>query len=100
MADSVQIQCISKSDRQNPHERIEGVGGVHLDKRWYLPLDQAIAGIKDGNWPFWTAGGGTSVWVEIAHHNGNPYLKTKNDGVQPDNLLALPQCPLSSRRAI
>ncbi|MFI5246011.1 MAG: DUF3892 domain-containing protein [Gemmatimonadales bacterium] len=36
---------------------------------------------------------GKSVWVIIATHNGNEYLKTEADGVHPNNLLALPECP-------
>lgn len=28
MAQGVQITCIIKTDRQNPHERIQSVGGV------------------------------------------------------------------------
>ncbi|WP_157785358.1 DUF3892 domain-containing protein, partial [Bradyrhizobium yuanmingense] len=25
--------------------------------------------------------------------NGHKYIKTKADGIQPDNLLSLPECP-------
>ena len=32
------------------------------------------------------------VNVAVSHY-GNKYLKTENDGEQPDNLLALPECP-------
>ena len=94
MAEDVQIKCIKKTKRTDPHERIHGVGGVNPDGgRWYLPLDQAIAGIEAGKWRFWTSGGGKSVWVIIATHKGQKYLKTEPDGVQPDNLLSLPECP-------
>ena len=94
MAFDVQIQCIRKRDRENPHERIQAVGGVNADgTRWRLSEDDAILGIKQGKWRFWTTGGGRSVWVEIATHNGREYLKTAADGVRPDNLLSLPECP-------
>jgi Protein of unknown function (DUF3892) len=94
MTTDVQIQCIRKHDRLNPHERIKGVGGVNADgSPWYLLIDVAIKGALDKTYHFWTAGGGTSVWVEVAYHNENPYLKTVADGIQPDNLLALPECP-------
>jgi len=94
MASSVEIRCVSKRDRQNPHERISHVGGVNDDgTRWKLTLDDAIAGIDAGKWAFWTKGGGKTADVIIATHNGHKYLKTTNDGVHPDNLLALPDCP-------
>lgn len=32
------------------------------------------------------------VWVEVATRNGRQYLKTEADGVEPNNLLALPRC--------
>lgn len=95
MAENVQIQCINKSDRQSAHERIKNVGGVNPGgERWGLTLDQAIAGIKADKWRFWTVAGGKSVWVMIARSAaGNEYLKTENDGEQPNNLLSLPECP-------
>lgn len=35
-----------------------------------------------------------SVWVIVATSQyGNKYLKTDNDGEQPNNLLILPECP-------
>ena len=90
----VQIQCIRKSDRFNPHERIQAVGGINADgTRWLLSEDEAIQGIEAGKWKFWTTGGGTSVWVVVAVHLGRKYLKTLPDGIQPDNLLSLPECP-------
>ena len=95
MAQDVQIQCINKSDRMNPHERIKHVGGQNADgTRWKLSLDEAISGIKNNKWRFWTIANGQSVWVLIAKPAaGNEYLKTEADGAQPNNLLALPECP-------
>jgi hypothetical protein len=38
--------------------------------------------------------GGRGVWVIIAVSQcGHKYLKTQADGLQPDNLLSLPECP-------
>jgi len=94
MAVDIQISCVNKSDRQNRHERIKNVGGVNADgSRWKLTEDQAIAGIEQGKWRFWTAGGGESTWVIIATHNGRKYLKTEADTTTKDNLLSLPECP-------
>lgn len=93
MADNVQVQCINKSDRLSAHERIRNIGGVHNGTRWKLSLEDAIAGIEDGRWRFFSSVQGKSVWVVIASLNGRKYLKTENDGEQPNNLLALPECP-------
>lgn len=94
MASRVEITCINKTDRTNPHERISHVGGLNPDgKPWKLTLNSAITGIEEDKWSFWTQGGGKVANVIIATHNGNKYLKTEADGIQPDNLLKLATCP-------
>lgn len=95
MADSIQIMCINKSDRMNPHERITHVGGVNGDgKRWKLTQPDAILGVESGRWRFYTSVAGKSVWVIVAiAASGHKYLKTENDGAHPNNLLSLPECP-------
>lgn len=91
---TIQIQCINKSDRQNPHERITHVGGI-TDKRWKITQEEAISYIENGEWAFWVSrAGAASVWVEVAVSRfGNKYLKTEADGDEPNNLLSLPECP-------
>jgi hypothetical protein len=94
MAADVRIQCINKRDRQSPHERISHVGGVGVDgKRWKLTEDQAITGTKDGTYSFYVNVDNRRVDVIVAIHEGRQYLKTKADGVIPNNLLSLPECP-------
>jgi hypothetical protein len=93
MATRHQITCINKADRQNPHERIINVGGVSGGQQWKLPQPQAIRDIETGKYEFYVHRSGHTIDVIVATHSGNKYLKTKNDGVQPDNLLSLPECP-------
>lgn len=86
---------MNKTERYNPHERIQNVGGVNPNgTRWKLAETEAIAGIERGDWRFYVSAGGRTVWVIIAvSRYGHKYLKTEADGEQPDNLLSLPECP-------
>src|SRR5258707_15409741 len=94
MAESRQVTCINKSDRYNPHERIINVGGVSGGQRWKMSQADAIAGIESGRLSLYVSEGGRTVRVIVAKSAaGHKYLKTENDGEQPDNLLSLPECP-------
>ena len=94
MATRVEIGCINKSDRFNPHERILNVGGVNTDgTRWKLSQTEAIHYIVQDTYLFYVNRGGNMVYVVIASQYGWKYLKTTADGEQPDNLLSLPECP-------
>jgi preprotein translocase subunit Sec63 len=90
-----QILCINKSDRMNAHERIINIGGINDDKtRWKISQPEAITGIETGKWAFYVTRGGNTVRVIVATSRfGHKYIKTEADGEQPDNLLALPECP-------
>lgn len=95
MADRVQIHCINKTERTSPHERISRVGGRNPNgSAWWLPEADAIAGIEAGRWDFYVERPtGHIARVIVAERLGKKYLKTEADGEQPDNLLALPECP-------
>ena len=88
------IDCINKTDRYNPHERILYVGGFNpgASTRWKITQQQAISYIENREHTFYTMVNGNRANVIVATHNGNKYIKTVNDGDQPNNLLSLPEC--------
>jgi len=91
---TIQIKCINKTDRFNPHERITHVGG-YTDQQWKITHQEAINYIESGEWQFWVKPpNADSVWVRVeTSRYGHKYLKTESDGEQPNNLLSLPECP-------
>ena len=98
MTGTHQVTCIVP-DGSDSDRRIDMIGGTEGAKStngpWKLQLDEAIKGIENGTWKFWTTDGdGNSVWIVVAQRqNGRKYLKTEADGLEPNNLLALPRCP-------
>lgn len=94
MATSVEVKCVSKSDRYNPHERIRAIGGVNPDGTpWRLTQENAIRGIETGRWQFYVRMQGKAVDVIVAvSRYGHKYLKTRADGEHPNNLLSLYEC--------
>ena len=85
----VDFTCINKTDRYNPYERIENIGGIN----WKHSQEDAISYIENGVYSYYVNRGGYQTNVIVAERSGHKYLKTENDGEQPDNLLALPECP-------
>ena len=95
MPENLQINSINKSNRQSVHERIRFIGGTNPDgSRWKLLQPIAIEGMETGTWTFYVNVRDKPVKVLIAmSQNGNKYLITENDGIEPNNLLTLPECP-------
>jgi hypothetical protein len=92
----IEIKCICKADRKNPHEKIEFIGGIKPDgKPWKLTERQAIDGIKQGKYEFYVKNqSGKSVNVIVIDNNRTEYLKTSPDDELMNNLLSLPNVTL------
>ena len=89
-----QVTC-HKPDNADPDRRIQGLGGPG-GSGWYLDIDTLITAIENKQYLLWSVDPKTktSVWVEVHKRpNGRKYLKTQADGIEPNNLLALPHCP-------
>lgn len=95
MASKAQIQCINKTNRQDPYDAIDSFGGRNSDgTRWKKSLAEMIKLIEDNKFSFYVVVGGRSVDVIIATSAaGHKYLKTVADEMMPNNLLSLPECP-------
>lgn len=94
MATQVKIECINKTNRSSAYERVQNVGGRNGDgTRWRMSVSQAIEYIENYTYSFYVSRAGTRVDVVIATNDGVKYLKTRNDDLQPNNLLSLPECP-------
>jgi hypothetical protein len=90
---AIEVKCINKGDRYNPHKAITHIGGINPDgTSWKLSQTDAIAGIESGQYDFFVSSRFGIVKVIVATRNGNKYLKTENDGESPNNLLSLPEC--------
>ena len=93
MANTMQIRCISRTERMSPPERITHVGGYE-SSQWKMTLDDAIAKIESGEQAFFVQAHRRTVGVIVAvSPSGKKYLKAEADGDQPDSLLRLPGMP-------
>ena len=93
MSTRVRVRCVNKRPREDPHLRISYIGGINRDgRRWHMTETEAINAIRTGKYSFYVEAQGRHVEVVVATREGRAYLKTRVDGVRPDNLLALPEC--------
>lgn len=92
MATRHQVTCTTP-DGSDSDQRIDAIGGPD-GGGWKMPIDDAINGLDNGSFTLWTFAAGVSTEVRVHKRpNGRKYLKTDADGVEPNNLLALPNCP-------
>jgi hypothetical protein len=90
MAD-VQVTCINKQPRNNPHEGITHLGGTG-GQGWKWTRQQVIDSINARTNTFYTLVNGKRANVAVVNGPNGDYVRTHADGVWNDNLLALPEC--------
>jgi hypothetical protein len=83
-----EITYVQKTERSDPHARIQKIGG----EGWTMTEDAAILQIETGWETFYVYPSDAPMTkVIVATHEGHKYLKTEADDLQPNNLLALPE---------
>ena len=91
---SNRVDCINKTNRTSPWERITSLGGVRDDngQRWSCSQQECIRHIENGV-RFYVQKNGHSVDLVVGiSQSGNKYVKTEADSDKQDNLLSLPEC--------
>lgn len=88
MAD-VQVTCINKLPRDDPHEGITHLGGAS----WKWTRGQVITSIEAKTNTFFTLNDGRRADVGVVNGPTGKYVRTHRDGQWTNNLLALPECP-------
>lgn len=87
MAD-VQVTCINKIPRNNPHEGITHLG--NSTGKW--TRQSVIDWIEARTHTFYTYVDGKRADIGVVDGPNGKYLRTYADGYYNDNLLALPEC--------
>ncbi len=90
MAD-LQVMCINKVPRQDPHEGITHLGGPGLSG-WHWTRQRVIDAIERNEHTFYTSANGKRADVAVVNGPNGKYVRTRADGQWNDNLLALPEC--------
>ncbi len=87
------VECYTPDD---PDEdlRLQGVGG-YADGGWFLPIDEAIQMLLNGEVALFVVGHGPTTRVIVATHetSGRLYLTTRRDESKTNNLSNLETCP-------
>ena len=88
----VQVTCINKQPRNDPHEGITHLGGTG-GGGWKWTRAEVIKSIENGSNTFFTKRDGIRANIGVVDGPNGKYVRTYANGQWNDNLLALPECP-------
>jgi hypothetical protein len=89
MAD-VQVTCIRKQPRNNPHEGITHLGG----RTWEWPRQDVVDSINARTNTFFTLKDGVRADIGVVNGPNGPYVRTYANDKWTDNLLSLNECAI------
>lgn len=93
-----EVNAVTKPHRQSPHDHITHIGNNNAN--WRMTREEAVRRIDSKQDTFHTVdrSTGKKVYIGVIRENGKaPYLRTHADGKWSDNLLALPECNVTSK---
>jgi len=89
------VDCVNKQPRHDPYTAITHLGGTRDDNgnRWSCTQQECVKHIKNDVSFYVERPPGDRVYLKVAvSQSGNEYVKTEEDGDEPNNLLSLPEC--------
>jgi len=91
------VSCITRTYHPDPHRKILSIGGIYRGKLWEHSEIDAINNIENHEITYYINKGNYSLELVVASYQYIKYLKTQSDALEPDNLLALPEMPLTTK---
>lgn len=90
MAD-VQVTCIRKQPRNNPHEGITHLGA----RTWEWTRKEVVDSINARTNTFFTLKDGVRADIGVVNGPNGPYVRTYANDKWTDNLLSLNECAIA-----
>ena len=94
MAIVLKVKWVDQVDELDPCQRIRQIGGEAGSLQWKHSHAQAVQSIERGQFHYYVEKNSRAVKLEVGlSQSGRKYLKTPEDGDQPQFLLNLPETP-------
>ena len=87
----LQVLFVKKTDALEPSKCLSHIGGKFGHAIWIETHEEAIINSENGTNNYYVIINGTTVDIKLYEINGEKYLKSENDKLNPNSLLALPE---------